>query len=222
MEAALFSGMLVGNISSSFILRMTNAFTVFVVSTGSSMLAVLYIAFSVKESVIISEEDRNVPYCSKLGYLFRPRTVLETFKTCFSWRSNYGRAVILIGILVLGGDVFAVDAANIVFFLYLRKQFNWAVREYSFYSSTEKVMQVLGNLLATYVLERLLGLSVAGIASIGFFSFMVNSIVIAVASEPWQLYSGKPFLKFLSKFYSWIYFPTQLFRSACLKVSLLR
>ncbi|XP_065093727.1 probable peptidoglycan muropeptide transporter SLC46 [Ochlerotatus camptorhynchus] len=188
MEAALYSGMLVGNISSSFILRLTNAFTVFAISTGSSMLAVLYIAFSVKESVQITEEDRCESCCSKLRFLFRPRMVLDTFKTCFSWRSNYGRAIILIGILTLGGNIFAIESNNTVFFLFVRKQFNWAVRKYSFYSSTETVLLVMGNLLATYILERLIGLTEAGIASIGFFSWMVNSIAIAVASEPWHLY----------------------------------
>lgn len=188
MEAALYSGMLLGNISSSFILRMTNALTVFGVSTASAILAVLYIVFYIEESIQITAEDRRRTCCSKLRYLFRPSMVLDTFKTCFSWRTNYGRATILLGILTLGGNIFAFEANNTVFFLFVRKQFNWAVRKYSFYASAETVLLVLGNLLATYVLERLIGLTEAAIASIGFFSWMLNSIVIAVATEPWHLY----------------------------------
>lgn len=188
MEAVMFSGMLLGNISSSFILRMTNAFTVFAISTGASMLAVLYIMFNVEESIQLTEQDRYKSSCSKLQYLFRPRRALDTLKICLSPRSNYGRAIILMGILTLGGDVFTAESNNTVFFLFVRKEFNWAVRKYSFYNSVETILLVLGNLLATYVLERLMGFTAAGIAAIGFFSWLMNSIAIAVASKPWHLY----------------------------------
>ncbi|XP_062550017.1 probable peptidoglycan muropeptide transporter SLC46 [Armigeres subalbatus] len=188
MEAALYGGMLVGNISSSFILRVTNALTVFCISTLSAILAVLYIALCIKESINITHDDRNESCRSKLGYLFRPRMVLDTLNTCFRPRSNYGRAIILLGILTLGGNIFAYEANNTVFFLFVRKQFNWAVRKYSYFTSAEMVLLVLGNLLGTYVLERLIGLTEAGIASIGYFSWMLYSIAIAIASKPWHLY----------------------------------
>lgn len=50
-EAALFIGILLGSLSSSYIYRWTSATTLFAISATFAMIAVLYIVFSVEESV---------------------------------------------------------------------------------------------------------------------------------------------------------------------------
>lgn len=187
LEVALYGGMLLGSLTSSFILRMSNATTVFVVATGASFLSVLYIGIGVKESIPVNEH-RHTLCCAQLRYLIRPRLVYDTFQTSFSNRPNFDRAIILVGVVVLGANLFALEDTHTVFFLFVRKQFNWAVRKYSFYSSAEIVFMIMGNFLGTYGLQKMLGLTEAGIAAVGYFCCILNSIAIAVAFKPWHLY----------------------------------
>ncbi|XP_055627243.1 proton-coupled folate transporter-like [Toxorhynchites rutilus septentrionalis] len=187
LEASMFVGILLGNISSSFILRMTNSTTVFAIATLSVFLAVLYIVVEVRESIPTNEHQHDGFY-EKFRYLLRPRLVIDTLNSSFSGRPHFDRAIILMGTVALGGSMFAIEDTYTVFFLFLRKQFNWAVRKYSFYSSAETICMILGNLVGTYGLLNLAGMTEAGIAAIGFFSCLLKSIAIAVAYESWHLY----------------------------------
>lgn len=186
LDAALYGGMLLGSLSSSFILRKTNSTTVFAVASGAAILAVLFIALRVRESVRVSEPRGW--FGSKLKYLFRPEMVLDTVKTSLTARPGYDRAIILMGIVALGGNIFALEDTHTVFFLFLRKHFNWSVRKYSFYCSTETVFMIIGTLVGAYGLRKILRFTEAAIAAIGFFCCFLNSIAIAIAFRQWHLY----------------------------------
>ncbi|XP_055610946.1 proton-coupled folate transporter-like isoform X2 [Uranotaenia lowii] len=187
LEAVLYGGILVGSLSSSYILKWSDATTVFCVATCAVLLSVLYILLIIRESVPISNVRRERWCCSKLAYLFRPQLILDTLKTTLSYRPNFNRTIILLGVVVMGGNIFAAEDAT-VFFLFLRKHFNWSVRKYSFYISAETIFIIFGNLLGTYYLQKRLGFSESGIAAIGYFSYFLNSIAIAVAFKSWHLY----------------------------------
>ncbi|XP_055526743.1 proton-coupled folate transporter-like [Wyeomyia smithii] len=188
LEAVQYSGMLLGNLSSSYLLRMTNATTVFAVSTGSVSLAVLYIACRVQESVVLEEAQRRADFCTKVRYLFRPDLVLDTFKTTFSSRGKHNRAIILMGIVAVGANFFVYEENYTILFLFMRKQFNWGVRKFTMYNTANTIFLIVGNLLGSYVLQKRLGLTESGIAAIGFYSAFLDSLVKAVATESWQLY----------------------------------
>ncbi|XP_058463310.1 proton-coupled folate transporter-like [Malaya genurostris] len=189
LEAAQYSGMLLGNISSSFVLKWTNATTVFAIATGSTFIAILYIALGVEESITINEDCRREGCLSRIRNLFRPGLVLDTFRTTFGSRSNFNRPIILMGVTVLGSCLF-VEQYQTVLFLFVRKHFNWNVRTFSFYYSVDTVILIFGNLFGTFVLQKQLGITGAGISAIGFFSCLLGSIVLAVATKPWHLYAA--------------------------------
>ncbi|XP_039452016.1 proton-coupled folate transporter-like [Culex pipiens pallens] len=188
LDTSLYGGMLAGSLSSSYILRKTNATTVFAIAAGAVFLAVLHVALRVRESVHIRRHRVDVGCCTKLRHLFRLDMVVDTVRTCFQWRPHYDRAIILLGVVALGGNIFALEDTHTVFFLFLRKHFNWSVRKYTFYSATETVCMILGALLGTYGLRKVLGLTEAAIAAVGFFCCFLNAIAIAEAIQSWQLY----------------------------------
>ncbi|XP_053687612.1 proton-coupled folate transporter-like [Sabethes cyaneus] len=188
LEAVQYSGMLLGSLSSSYLLRMTNATTVFAISTGSLLLAVVYVAVQVQESIVLDEQQRMVDLCTKARYLFRPDLVLDTFKTAFSRRPKFNRAIILMGIVSLGANLFVYEENTTIFFLFMRKQFNWSVRKYTVYNTASTVFLIMGNLLGSYVLQKRLGLTEAGIAAMGFYSGFLDSLFRAMATETWQFY----------------------------------
>ncbi|XP_058828289.1 tetracycline resistance protein, class A-like [Topomyia yanbarensis] len=192
LEAAQYIGMLLGNISSSFILRSTNATTVFAIAAGTVFLAFLYIVIGVQESISINDDHQKESYSFKISYLFRPGLVLDTFRTAFGRRPNFNRPIILMGVIALGANLF-VEQYQTVFFLFVRKHFNWSVRKYSFYNSADTVFLMFGNLVGTYGLQKKLGLTEAGITAIGFFTSFLGSVAVAVASESWHLYAAMAF-----------------------------
>lgn len=188
LEAVQYSGMLLGSLSSSYLLRMTNATTVFAVSTGALFLAIVYVACRVQESVHMDDGQRTVDLCTKARYLFRPDLVLDTFRTTFKNRPKYNRAIILMGIVSLGANLFVYEENATIFFLFMRKQFNWSVRKYTIYNTASTIFLIAGNLFGSYVLQKRLGLTEAGIAAMGFYSGFLDSLFKAVVTESWQFY----------------------------------
>lgn len=108
LDTSLYGGMLAGSLSSSYILRKTNATTVFAIAAGAVFLAVLHVALRVRESVHIRRHRVDVGCCTKLRHLFRLDMVVDTVRTCFQWRPHYDRAIILLGVVALGGNIFAL------------------------------------------------------------------------------------------------------------------
>lgn len=59
LEASLYTGLLFGSLSSSYVLALTSATTVFGIAGISSLLGVLYVSFLVKESIQQDESIRK-------------------------------------------------------------------------------------------------------------------------------------------------------------------
>lgn len=190
LETSLYGGMLAGSLSSSYILRKTNATWVFAIAAGAVFLAVLHVTFRVRESIRVRRPRGGcfARCCTKLRHLFRLDMVVDTVRTCFQRRPGYDRVMFFACVVALGGNIFALEDTHTVFFLFLRKHFNWSVRKYTFYSATETVCMILGALVGTYGLRKVLRLREAAIASIGFFCCFLNAITIAEATKSWQLY----------------------------------
>ncbi|XP_065093769.1 probable peptidoglycan muropeptide transporter SLC46 [Ochlerotatus camptorhynchus] len=185
LEAAIFGGLLLGVLSSSYILRWTNAMTVFGIAAGAIFLGILYIVFYIEESIQPDELDNST---NKLREVFRFELVADLFHTCFKRRPNFDRIIIWLVITALGASIFAMEGTGTVYFLFLRERFDWTVKEYSFYDATVIVFMIIGNLVAMYGVKKLFNLSESMLAAIGFCCYAIDSGIRAIAFEPWHLY----------------------------------
>lgn len=186
LEAAIFGGLLLGTLSSSYILRWTNATTVFVVAAAGILFGILYIALYIEESIRPHELMDNST--SRLREIFRFELVADLFHTCFKRRPNFDRIIIWLVITALGASIFALEGTGTVSFLFLRERFEWTVKEFSFYDATAITFMIVGNLVGMYGLKKLLGVSESILAAIGFSCYAIHSGIWAVAYEPWHLY----------------------------------
>uniref|UniRef100_A0A182TA87 Major facilitator superfamily (MFS) profile domain-containing protein n=1 Tax=Anopheles maculatus TaxID=74869 RepID=A0A182TA87_9DIPT len=187
VEAAVFTGLLAGTLSSSFILRWTNGSTVFAIASGAVFLGLLYIIFYIEESIKPNELSETN---SKFRELFRFDLVTELMQTCFKRRPNYDRLIIWLVILALGANIFAMDGSQTVFLLFLRERFEWTVKDYSYYDAASIVFMIFGNTIGLYIIRKLFDPSVTMLAALGFCCYAINSTIHGLASEPWHLYVG--------------------------------
>lgn len=187
IEAALFAGLVSGSFSSSFIYNWFGSVFVFGLATTSMMLALLYCIFFVEESRTVSELDQRG---NRLRELFRFELVKDMMTVCFKRRAYYDRAILWIIMLSLGLSIFILEGNATVFFLFVRERFEWSVRDYTIYSATATTSLIFGNLVAMYWLKRIFGLSEVTFAIIAFLHCMLDSLISAVAFQPWQLYLG--------------------------------
>ncbi|XP_062541923.1 probable peptidoglycan muropeptide transporter SLC46 [Armigeres subalbatus] len=185
LEAAIFLGLLLGVLSSSYILRWTNAITVFAIAAISIFLGILYIIFYIEESI---QPDELANSTNKLREMFRFELVSDLIHTCFKRRPNFDRVIIWLVIAALGASIFALEGSGTVYFLFLRERFGWTVKEYSFYDATAIVVMIIGNLVGMYVMKKFLNLSESVLSAIGFCSYAIVSGIHAIAYEPWHLY----------------------------------
>ncbi|XP_053687663.1 tetracycline resistance protein, class D [Sabethes cyaneus] len=185
LEAALFGGLLLGTLSSSFILRWSNSTTVFAIAAVAILLGILYITFYIDESIQPNEMDNS---SCKLREIFRFELVSDLFYTCFKRRPNFDRVIIWLVITALGASIFAMEGNGTVNFLFLRERFDWTVKEYSFYDATIIVFMIVGNIVGMYGVKKFFGLSESILAAIGFCSYAIDSGIKGVAYQPWHLY----------------------------------
>ncbi|XP_055609407.1 tetracycline resistance protein, class C-like [Uranotaenia lowii] len=185
LEASIFIGLLLGVLSSSYILRWFNATIVFVTAAVCVLLGILYIAFYIEESIRPNELDNST---SKIREIFRFELVSDLFHTCFKPRPNFDRVIIWLVITALGASIFALEGTGTVYFLFLRERFDWTVKEYSFYDSTLIVFMVAGNFIGMYGIKKVFGTTESILTAIGFASYAIDSGIRAVAYAPWHLY----------------------------------
>jgi MFS transporter, PCFT/HCP family, solute carrier family 46 (folate transporter), member 1 len=105
LEAILFLGLLIGSLSSSYVLAWTSATSVFLIATLSILIGLSYIIFYIKESVVIHNELFEG---SKFRELFRYELVKDMFRTCFKVRPNYDRLIMWLTISSLASMIFAM------------------------------------------------------------------------------------------------------------------
>lgn len=185
LEAAIFGGLLLGTLSSSYILRWTDAAVVFGAATVAILLGVLYIALYIEESIRPHELDAST---SRLREIFRFELVSDMFHTCFKRRPNFDRVIIWLVITALGASIFALEGTGTVYFLFLRERFGWTVKEFSFYDATAILLMIVGNLIGMYGLKKVFGMSESMLAAIGFSCYAIDSGIRAVAYHPWHMY----------------------------------
>lgn len=184
LSAALYVGLLIGGLSSSYILKFSNSTTVFGLSAITAFLSFSYILLFVNESVRNDEIQSE----SKFKAIFKMENVSGMFKACFKKRSNYDRSIIWLLIVAMSLSIFVLEGSMTVTYLFVREKFAWTLKEFSFYSSTSIVLQIIGNIIGMYFLRKYLGLSETVLALLAILSAIVESVILSASSESWHLY----------------------------------
>lgn len=87
--------------------------------------------------------------------------------------------------------MFVLEGSVALSFLFMREKFKWMITDYNFYSAFNVICQVFGNIFGTYVLNKMLGIPEILMAILGYFSAMLEYIIVGLADYSWELYVGK-------------------------------
>lgn len=184
LSAALYVGLLIGGLSSSYVLKFTNSTTVFGISAITAFLSFAYILLYVEESV----QNNEIQTGSKFKAIFQIDNVTDMFKTCFKKRPNFDRTIIWLLIVAMSLSIFVLEGSMTVTYLFVREKFAWTLKEFSFYGSTSIVLQIIGNVIGMYFLRKYLGLSETVLALLAIVSAIIESVILSASSESWHLY----------------------------------
>ncbi|KAH8355703.1 hypothetical protein KR200_010257 [Drosophila serrata] len=184
MEAALGLGMMGGGVASGYIYAAIGASPLFILVGILISTALLYVFFFVKESL----KFENLQEGSRIREFFRLDLVKVLVKTCFKKRENYDRAIIWMVMMSLTLCVFAMEGENTVNYMFMRKQFDYTVQDYSVFNAARAVIQLVGSTLAMVLLRQLLGVSTIMMTLLAFACCVLESTVRATAVYGSEMY----------------------------------
>lgn len=72
----------------------------------------------------------------------------------------------------------------------MRDKFKWMITDYNMFTAFNVICQVFGNIIGTYVLNKMFGVPELLMAIIGYFSATAEYIVTGLAIYSWELYVG--------------------------------
>ncbi|XP_075165670.1 putative peptidoglycan muropeptide transporter SLC46 [Haematobia irritans] len=185
-EASLCAGMMVGNVASGYLYAATNTVVVFAISSGLMLLSLLYVYVFVIESL----NPEQIHSGSKIREFFRFDLVKDLVLTSIKRRPNYDRVIIWLTMMALTVAIFTMEGDSNVTYLYVRKQFEWTLKDFSFFNAARIVVQIIGSILGMFILRRLLKFSIISMTMISLASCVLESTVRATAIYWWQLYVG--------------------------------
>lgn len=128
---------------------------------------------------------------AKIKALFEWKHVADLFYTCFKRREHNDRILIWLIILALASTMFVLEGSVALSFLFMREKFKWMITDYNFYTAFNVICQVFGNIFGTYVLNKMLGIPEILMAILGYFSAMLEYIIVGLADYSWELYIGR-------------------------------
>ncbi|XP_016971231.2 proton-coupled folate transporter [Drosophila rhopaloa] len=184
MEAALGLGMMAGGVASGYLYAATGASTLFILVGSIISIALIYVYFFVPES--LKSEDLQTG--SRIREFFRLDLVKVLVRTCIKKRENYDRAIIWFVMMSLTLCIFAMEGENTVNYMFMRKQFDYTVQDYSVFNAARVVIQVVGSTIAMILLRRLLGLSTIMMTLLAFACCVLESTVRATAVYRSEMY----------------------------------
>lgn len=183
-EAVLAGGILVGNISSSYLFYATNYVWVFTVAAGLCALGLLYTVFLIPESV------QNPETQGKLRGFFDISNLVDMVRTTFKCREYFIRAIILLNLLILTVHMFIMNGDGAIMFLYLREKFDWTLTKFTLFNSATSVVWIIGTMGGTYILHKLFNVGEAVLILVGLISTTIASLLQGFGTTDWYLYTA--------------------------------
>ncbi|TMW39406.1 hypothetical protein DOY81_015514, partial [Sarcophaga bullata] len=97
---------------------------------------------------------------SKIREFFRFDLVKDLIQTCIKRRPNFDRIIIWLTMLALTVAIFTMEGDSNVTYLYVRKQFEWTLKDYSMFNAARIVVQIIGSILGMFILRRIFKFSI--------------------------------------------------------------
>jgi len=185
IELIIFLGVLIGTFFCSSILALTDAPTVFIISSVLALFGFLVIVFFVDESIASNE----VSAIEKAKSLFSPIIIVNLLKTCFKRRSFKGRRILLLLILILAMIVFTFNGNSTVGYLFVREKFSWTLKQSNQFDSYSIVCSLIGSVIGFAILKKVLKFSDISLTCLALFCYILDSFLKAFATESWQMYT---------------------------------
>ncbi|XP_017849887.1 proton-coupled folate transporter [Drosophila busckii] len=120
--------------------------------------------------------------------LFSTTHLKDMFKTCLEPREYNAREIIWLVTLAMFMTIFVVDGVMTVMYLYVRQQFHWSVREFTFFETISQLVSMLGALIGFLLLRKVFGLSVVTLALLSLCSDVFSNLIRGFATLPWHMY----------------------------------
>lgn len=186
VEMIIFLGVLLGNLSCNFLLPLTDASQIFVISASFAALATVVMIFFVDESVNVPE---NVSACDNLKSLISHEHFVDMLKTCFKKRSFKERRILLSLMMMLVITVFTYSGTASVSYLSERERFGWNLQMHNLYDSTNIIFSISGCIIGIYILKKQFHFSEMTLIMISVVSGMADASLKAFAIYGWQMYA---------------------------------
>ncbi|CRK91837.1 CLUMA_CG005459, isoform A [Clunio marinus] len=185
IELLIFVGVLFGTASSSYILTLTSPTTVFLISTIIVIISTIYSIVYVDESV---QEVETTSKCNQIQELISYAPVIEMLKTCFKRRLFKERRILWCLIMILVFLIFSMNGSSGVFYLFVREQFQWTLKEATLFDSVTMLISIIGCTVGLVLFKNLLKLSDLTVAIIAIISGTIDTLVRAFAQTPNIMY----------------------------------
>ncbi|XP_055607123.1 proton-coupled folate transporter-like [Uranotaenia lowii] len=187
LQASTLTGAFIGMMSSSYVLKWTDAGTVFSLGAVVMLFCIFYVTFGIEDTVRTRVSDSELSGCRKFRELFRVDMLREMFWTFGRPRPGYDRAIIWLTVVVGAVTVLGAGATN-VFYLYTRMKFNWTLKDFTMWQSADFLSTIIGNTLGILVLKHLFKLPDTAIAFLSVLCYTSDNFIKGLASQGWQIY----------------------------------
>ncbi|KAJ8925662.1 hypothetical protein NQ315_009507 [Exocentrus adspersus] len=183
-EGVLAGGILLGNISSSYLFYATSYVWVFAIAAAISALGLLYTIFFIPESL------QNPETQGKLRGFFQISNLMDMALTTFKRRERYIRTLILLNLVLLTIVIFIINGDSGIMFLYLREKFDWTLTKFTLFSSATNVVWIVSTMGGTYLLHKILKIEETVLLLIGLIFALVSALLQGLAKTDAYLYTA--------------------------------
>lgn len=184
-EMMILLGVFAGTACSSYVISLTNATSVFLISTCCTIIAFIFTVTLIEESL---EVQKRTGAWEELNAIFSLQPVIEMVKTCFKPRPFLNRRTLWCLITVLVLHSLGVDGTSNVFYLFVRQKLQWTLKEETFYRSSSILISIVGILFCVKFLKRRLNLSDFTLVFVGVSSNLIDALIKLFAMTSGEMY----------------------------------
>lgn len=171
--------------SSSFILEATNLTTVFIISFSCAVIGFLWAFFMIDETVITPQ---GVSFNDQVKEIFSSGRIKEIFITFRRPRDNNGRKILWSLMLIVTLVVFTMHGTGTLNYLFVREKFEWTLREWTVFESSNTIISVGGLFIGLTVLKKGFKISDMKLAMLALASSIIDSTFKAFATKSIHMY----------------------------------
>ncbi|XP_030750654.1 tetracycline resistance protein, class C-like isoform X2 [Sitophilus oryzae] len=146
------------------------------------LLGLLYVILLIPESLETIETG------NKIRGFFQTQNIVGMFKTTLRERPGYGRSIILLLVVSLAIYFTTVAGDTSVIFLFMREQFHWTFKQFTYFSSFCSINWILGSIILVYVIHHKWKVQESFLILIGFVTMTIGAFIQGLAQVDWLIY----------------------------------